>query len=64
MTEQNVPSYTYAEPVAVGTVLPSSGFVYHKLPAEYGSGDYEYTVVNKRTVVVEPGTRRVVQIVN
>jgi hypothetical protein len=62
VTEQNVPSYTYAEPVAVGIVLPSSGGVYHKLPAEYGSGDYEY--VNKRTVVVEPGTRRVVQIVN
>ena len=63
VTEQNVPSYTYAEPVAVGTVLPSSGVVYRKLPAEYGSGSYEYTVVNKRSVVVDPVTRRVVQIV-
>jgi len=33
-------------------------------PADYGTGDYEYTVVNKRTVVVEPGTRRVVQIID
>lgn len=64
VTEQNVPSYTYAEPVAVGTVLPATGVVYRKLPADYGSGDYEYTVVNKRTVVVEPGTRRVVQIID
>lgn len=64
VTEQNVPSYTYAEPVAVGTVLPASGVTYRKLPSEYGSGNYEYTVVNKRTVVVEPGTRRVVQIIN
>ncbi len=64
VTEQNVQSYTYAEPVAVGTVLPQSGVVYRKLPAEYGPGDYEYTIVNKRTVVVEPRTRRVVQIIN
>lgn len=64
VTEQAVPSYTYAEPVAVGTVLPADGVVYRRLPAEYGTGDYEYTIVNKRTVVVEPKTRRVVQIIN
>lgn len=64
VTEQQVPSYTYADPVAVGTVLPSEGVVYRQLPAEYGRTGYEYTIVNKRTVVVEPQTRRVVQIIN
>jgi hypothetical protein len=64
VTEQKVPSYTYAEPIAVGAVLPSTGVVYRNVPAEYGPGNYEYTVVNKRTVVVEPGTRRVIQIIN
>jgi len=65
VVEQRVPSYTYAEPVAVGTVLPSQGVTYHRLPAEYGpnGANYNYTVVNDRTVIVEPQTRRVVQII-
>lgn len=64
VTQQAVPSYTYAEPVAVGAVLPANGVVYHRLPAEYGSAEYEYTVVNKKTVVVEPKSRKIVQIIN
>ncbi|KQK31606.1 hypothetical protein ARD30_09420, partial [Bosea thiooxidans] len=66
VVEQRVPSYTYAEPVAVGTVLPAEGVVYRRLPAEYGpsASNYSYTVVNDRTVIVEPQTRRVVQIID
>jgi hypothetical protein len=65
VVEQRVPSYTYAEPLAVGTVLPAQGVVYHRLPAEYGpnASNYSYTVVNDRTVIVEPQTRRVIQII-
>ena len=65
VVEQRVPSYTYAEPVAVGTVLPEQGVVYHRVPAEYGpqASRYSYTVVNDRPVIVEPQTRRVVQII-
>ena len=65
VVEQRVPSYTYAEPLAVGTVLPVQGVVYHRLPAEYGpnASNYSYTVVNDRTVIVEPQTRRVIQII-
>ena len=62
--EQAVPSYTYARPVAVGTVLPDEGIVYREVPAEYGVQGYRYTVVNERAVVVEPRTRRIVQIIN
>ncbi|MDB5558505.1 MAG: hypothetical protein JWQ36_1439, partial [Enterovirga sp.] len=32
-------------------------------PAEYGVKGYRYTVVNDRTVLVDPGSRRVVQII-
>jgi hypothetical protein len=65
VVEQRVPSYTYAEPVAVGTVLPSEGVVYHRLPAEYGASasNYNYAVVNDRAVIVEPQSRRVIQII-
>lgn len=65
VVQQRVPSYTYAEPVAVGTVLPDQGVVYHQVPADYApnASNYRYTVVNDRTVIVEPKTRRVVQII-
>jgi hypothetical protein len=66
VVEQRVPSYTYAEPVAVGTVLPAQGVVYREVPAQFGerASGYQYTVVNNRTVLVEPQTRRVVQIID
>lgn len=63
VVEQQIPSYTYAEPIVVGTVLPAEGVVYRQLPAEYNAPNYRYTVVNNRAVVVEPQTRRVVQII-
>ena len=65
VVEQRVPSYTYTEPVAVGTVLPQQGVVYREVPAEFGerASGYRYTVVNNRAVLVEPQTRRIVQII-
>ena len=35
-----------------------------KVEEEYGAKGYRYTVVNDRAVVVEPRTRRIVQIIN
>lgn len=63
VVEQQVPSYTYAEPVVVGTVLPEQGVVYRQVPAEYGAPNYRYTVINNRAVLVEPQTRRIVQVI-
>lgn len=63
VTEQRVPSYTYAEEVRVGAVLPDRGVTYREVPAEYGVKGYRYTVVNNRTVLVEPGTRKIVQVI-
>ena len=60
---QNVPSYRYQEEVRVGAVLPSSGVQYYEVPAEYGVTQYRYTVVNDTPVLVDPGTRRIVQVV-
>jgi hypothetical protein len=58
------PSYVYREEVRVGTVLPSSGVTYYEVPAEYRAPGYRYTVINDRPVIVEPRTRRVVQIID
>ena len=57
------PSYRYRDDVRLGVVLPESGVTYYEVPAEYGVRDYRYTVVNNRTVLVDPRTHRVIQIV-
>lgn len=64
VVEQRVPSYSYEEDLRVGTVLPQRGVVYHRVPAEFGvRKEYRYTVVNDRPVLVEPRTRRVIQVI-
>jgi len=61
---QHMRSYRYAEPVIVGTVLPSHGIVYHRVPTEYGAPGYRYTIVNDQPVLVEPRTRRVIEVID
>ena len=63
VVQQNVPSYRYTEEVRVGAVLPSSGVTYYEVPQQYGVKNYRYTVVNDTPVLVDPGTRRVVQVI-
>ncbi len=58
-------SYRYAEPVEVGTVLPVEGVQYYDVPSEYRvAPGYRYTIINDRTVLVDPHTRRVVQVID
>lgn len=63
VVEQRRPSYQYRENVVVGAVLPEDGVTYYEVPQEYGVRNYRYTVVNGRTVLVDPGTRRIVEVV-
>lgn len=63
VVQQNVPSYAYSSELAVGAVLPEAGVTYYPVPAEYGPTEYRYTVVNSQPVLVEPSTRRIVQVV-
>ncbi|MGO4736588.1 DUF1236 domain-containing protein [Bosea sp. 2KB_26] len=60
--EQKVPSVAYREKVVVGATLPDT-VTYREVPARYGKTEYRYTVVNDQTVLVEPKTRRIVQII-
>jgi hypothetical protein len=64
VVEQRHPSYQYREDVRIGGVLPESGVTYYEMPERYSNArQYRYTVVNGRTVLVEPRTRRIVEIV-
>jgi hypothetical protein len=63
VSERRVPSYRYDREVRVGADLPSSGVTYYDVPQEYGVTNYRYTVVNDRTVLVDPKSHRIVQVI-
>lgn len=62
VTEQKVPSVAYREKVVVGATLPET-ITYREVPSRYGQTEYRYTVINDHTVLVDPRTRRIVQII-
>ena len=57
--QERRPSVRVQEEVVVGRPLPA-GVVLYQIP---DSREYQYTVVNDRRVIVDPGTRKVVYIV-
>ena len=58
VVERHHPSYAYQGDVRVGADLPGDGITYYDVPP-----GYRYTVVNGRTVLVDPRTHRIVEIV-
>jgi hypothetical protein len=60
---ERVPNYTIPDRVIVGGVLPETGVTYYDVPQTYAVTPYRYTVVNGQTVLVEPRSRRIVQVV-
>ena len=59
---ERIASVPYTGEVVVGTVLPEGTIVYREIPPEFDS-QYRYTVVNERILLVDPSTRKVVQII-
>jgi hypothetical protein len=60
---ERVPNYTIPDRVVVGGVLPETGVTTYDVPQTFAVTPYRYTVVNGQTVLVEPRTRRIVQVV-
>ena len=63
IVRERVPNYTVPDRVIVGGVLPEAGVTYYDVPQSFGATPYRYTVVNGQTVLVEPRSRRIVQVV-
>jgi hypothetical protein len=63
IVRERVPDYTVPDRVIVGGVLPEVGVTYYDVPQTFGVTPYRYTVVNGRTILVEPRSRRIVQVV-
>ena len=60
-----VSSAERSEPVQVGTVLPRRGIAFYAVPRDYHvSPRYRYAVVNDRAVIVDPRSRRVVDVID
>jgi hypothetical protein len=71
IVREHVPNYVIPDRVIVGGVLPEIGVTYYDVPQTtyydvpqtFGVMPYHYTVVNGRTVLVEPRSRRIVQVI-
>jgi len=64
VVRERVPNYTIQDRVVVGTVLPETGVTYYDVPQTFGATPYRYTVINGSTVLVEPRSRRIVQVID
>jgi len=62
--ERHVSPYKWEGDVVVGGTLPSSGVEYYEVPPEYKVQKYRYTVINGRTVLVDPGTHKIVEVID
>ena len=60
---ERTPNYTMPERVIVGGILPETGVTYYDVPQTFGVTPFRYTVINGETVLVEPRSRRIVQVV-
>ena len=63
VVQENVPDYTIPDRVVVGGILPESGVTYYDVPQQYGASRYRYSRVNGQYILVEPRTRRIVQVI-
>jgi hypothetical protein len=61
---ESTPNYAIQDRVSVGVILPQNGVTFYDVPQSFGTTPYRYTVVNGRTVLVEPRTRRIVQVID
>jgi hypothetical protein len=64
IVQERVPSYTIPDRVVIGAILPEAGVTFYDVPQSFGATPYRYTVVNGETVLVEPRTRRIVQVID
>jgi hypothetical protein len=64
VVEQRVPAFHIPDRVVVGTTLPETGVTYYDVPERFGATTYRYTVVNGSTVLVEPRSRRIVEVMD
>jgi hypothetical protein len=61
---ERLPTYTSPDRVVIGATLPEAGIVYYDVPERFGATSYRYTIVNDRTVLVDPRSHRIMQVID
>jgi hypothetical protein len=64
VVEERLPSFAIPDRVITGSTLPEAGVVYYDVPERFGATTYRYTIVNDRTVLVDPRSRRIMQVID
>ena len=64
VVRERLPTFSVPDRVVVGATLPESGITYYDVPDRFGPTTYRYTVVNGETVLVEPRSRRIVEVLD
>ena len=64
IVRERVPNYTIPGRVVVGGVLPETGVTFYDVPQSFAMTPYRYTVVNGETILVDPRSRRIVQVID
>ncbi|ABE63944.1 protein of unknown function DUF1236 [Nitrobacter hamburgensis X14] len=61
---ERVPSFTVPQNIVVGATIADEGVALYDVPQRFGATPYRYTVVNGETVLIEPRTRRIMQVID
>jgi hypothetical protein len=65
LLSQPHPQFVYDKPIRSGVVLPLENITYYPVPPEFGvSPDYRYAIINQEAVIVDPRTRRIIQVID
>ena len=63
VVKEHHPSFRYTGEVVIGAELPATGVTYYEVPKEYGVTEYRWAVVNDRTVIVDPRTHKIIEVI-
>lgn len=64
VVSERVPSFTVSQNIVVGAVLADESVTLYDVPQRFGATPYRYTVVNGETVLIEPRSRRIMQVID
>jgi Protein of unknown function (DUF1236) len=62
-SKRKYPSIKYEDDVSIGRVLPETGS-YYSIEGRESLNGYKYTIINDKTVIIDPNTRRIIEIID
>lgn len=58
-------SFAFPDVLRAGVFLPVGDITYYPVPPEFGvSPEYRYAIINNEAVIVDPRTRRIIEVID